>query len=69
MSRTIPITTVSGSSLKFGPCTFKRHDVANSVAWPHFLDSYCQIDPVSQAVSEINQTVVLQDFTVSSHLF
>ena len=42
---------------------------ADSVAWPHFLDSYRQIDPVSQAVSEINQTVVLPDFTVSSHLF
>lgn len=42
---------------------------SNGVAWAHFLDSYRQIDPVSQAVSELNQTVILPDFTVSLHLF
>lgn len=42
---------------------------ASDVAWPHFLNRYREIDPPSQDVSEINQTVVLPDFTVSSIFF
>ena len=42
---------------------------ASGVAWPHFLNSYRQIDPVSQAVSEFNTTVILPDFTISSHIY
>ena len=42
---------------------------ASNVAWPHFLNHYREIDPPSQTVSEINQKVILPDFTVSSLLF
>lgn len=38
---------------------------ASGVAWPHFWDQNRQIDPPSQTVSEINETIILPDFTVS----
>lgn len=42
---------------------------ASGVAWPHFLDSYRQIDPVSRAISEFNTTVILPDFSIVSHIY
>ena len=42
---------------------------ASGVAWPHFLNNYRQIDPLRQTISQIDQTVVLPDFTVSSQHF
>ena len=44
-------------------------EFADNVAWPHVLAHYREIDPPSQAISEINQMVILPDFTVSSLLF
>jgi|HubBroStandDraft_6_1064221.scaffolds.fasta_scaffold161103_3 hypothetical protein len=42
---------------------------ASSVAWPYVLNHYRLIDPFDWSGSEINQLVIIPDFTVSLQLY
>jgi hypothetical protein len=42
---------------------------ASSVAWPYVLTHYRSIEPFDWSGSEINQLIIIPDFTVSLQLW